>query len=468
MTNKNTNLMDKISSLCKRRGIIFQSSEIYGGLANAFDYGPIGVELKNNIKKAWWKHFVQEREDIVGLDASILMNPKVWEASGHLEGFNDPLTDCKNCQRRLRADKLIEEYLKKTKDTPPKNWAGENTPPEKLLNYLHEKGILCPYCEKNDFTAIRNFNLMFKTYQGVTERSTNIVYLRPETAQGIFVTFKNVLDSLHLRLPFGIAQIGKAFRNEITPGNFIFRTREFEQMEIEYFLPESIWKEKYEDLKKLSWEFFTSHSINEENLRWRKHGKDELSHYSKMTYDLEYLFPWDWDEIEGFAYRTDYDLKQHTKYSEENMFYLDPQTGEKFIPHCIEPSFGVDRLILSFLLDAYTEEEIKDETRTVLKLDKKIAPIKIAVLPLSRNKELIKPTKKIFNKLKSYWMVQYDDTQSIGKRYRRQDEIGTPYCVTIDFDTLEDESITIRDRDTMEQERVKIEELENYLKEKLK
>lgn len=460
--------MDKITSLCKRRGIIFQSSEIYGGLANTFDYGPIGIELKNNIKNAWWRHFIQEREDIVGLDASILMNSRVWEASGHLEGFNDPLTDCKNCQRRLRADKLVEEYLEKNEDTPPANWAGEKTPPEELLNYLHKKGIKCPYCGKSNFSEIRNFNLMFKTHQGVTEDSGNVVYLRPETAQGIFVNFRNVLDSLHLRLPFGIAQIGKAFRNEITPGNFIFRTREFEQMEIEYFLPESMWEEKYEELKKLSWNFFTSLGINEENLRWRKHGDDELSHYSKMTYDIEYRFPWGWDEVEGYAYRTDYDLKQHTEYSNEDMTYMDPQTGKKFIPHCIEPSFGVDRSVLTFLLDAHIEEEVNGETRTVLKLDKKIAPIKVAVLPLSRNEELIEPAKKVFQKLKDHFMVQYDETQSIGKRYRRQDEIGTPYCVTVDFDTLEDEAVTVRDRDTMEQERVKIEELGEYLQKALR
>lgn len=467
MPQETNTLMEKITSLCKRRGIIFQSSEIYGGLANTFDYGPVGVELKNNIKNAWWKHFVQEREDMVGLDASILMNPKVWETSGHLAGFNDPLTDCKSCQKRLRADKMVEDHLENTQDDPPENWAGEKTPHQELLDYIHEKGIQCPYCGATEFSDIRNFNLMFKTHQGVTEDSSSIVYLRPETAQGIFVNFRNVLDSLHLRLPFGIAQIGKAFRNEITPGNFIFRTREFEQMEIEYFLPESMWKEKYEELKQVSWDFFVSHGLNEEKLRWRQHGEDELSHYSKMTYDIEYQFPWGWDEVEGYAYRTDYDLTQHTEHSNENMYYMDPQTGEKFIPHCIEPSFGVDRTVLTFLLDAYTEEEVEGNTRTILKLDKKIAPFKVAVLPLSKDEKLMEPAKNVFNKLKKHWMAQYDETQSIGKRYRRQDEIGTPYCVTVDFDSLEDESVTVRDRDSMEQERVKIEELENYLKERL-
>lgn len=467
MAQKKDDLMQKIVSLCKRRGIIFQSSEIYGGIANTWDYGPIGIELKNNIKSFWWKYFVHQREDIVGLDAAIFMNPKVWEASGHVGGFSDPLMDCKKCKKRLRADKLIEEYQETEKDDEvPKNWAGEKTPSKDLLDYIFKKKITCPECGGADFTEIRSFNLMFKTHQGVTEDSGSVVYLRPETAQGIFVNFKNILDSLHLRLPFGVAQIGKAFRNEITPGNFTFRTREFEQMEIEYFLPEELWKKKYEELKELSWKFFQKLGINEKNMRWREHSKEELSHYSSMTNDIEYKFPWGWGELEGFAYRTDFDLKNHTKFSGADLSYLDPETGKRFIPHCLEPSFGADRTVLTVLLDAYTEEEVKGETRVVLKINKDIAPIKIAVLPLLRKKELIDPAMKIFNELKQNFMVQYDETQSIGKRYRRQDEIGTPYCVTIDFDTLEDKAVTVRDRDTMKQERIKIPELKEYFTKK--
>jgi len=459
--------MQKIVSLCKRRGIIFQGSEIYGGIANTWDYGPIGVELKDNIKNFWWKYFVHQREDIVGLDAAIFMNPKVWEASGHVGGFSDPLMDCKKCQKRLRADKLVEEYQEKKKDKElPKNWAGEKTPPKDLLNYIVKKKIKCPECGGMDFTEIRNFNLMFKTHQGVTEDSGSVVYLRPETAQGIFVNFKSILGSLHLRLPFGMAQICKAFRNEITQGNFIFRTREFEQMEIEYFVPEKLWKKKYEELKKLSWNFFKQLGVKDKNMRWRQHSKDELSHYSSLTNDIEYKFPWGWGELEGFAYRTDFDLKNHAKFSGQDLTYTDPETGGKFIPHCLEPSFGADRTVLTVLLDAYTEEKVKGETRVVLKIDKAIAPIKIAVLPLLRKKELITPAMKIFNELKLDFMVQYDETQSIGKRYRRQDEIGTPYCVTVDFDTLKDKAVTVRDRDSMRQERIKIIKLKEYFDKK--
>jgi len=460
-------LMDKVVSLCKRRGIIFPGSEIYGGLANTWDYGPIGVELKNNIKSAWWKYFVHEREDIVGLDAAILMNPKVWEASGHVAGFSDPLTDCKECKHRLRADKMVEEYREASGDEElPKNWAGEKTPADDLMYYIKSKHLTCPKCGSGEFTDIRKFNLMFKTHQGVIEDDSSVVYLRPETAQGIFVDFKNVIDSLHLRLPFGIAQIGKAFRNEISPGNFTFRTREFEQMEIEYFLPESMWQEKYEEFKTASWNFFKNIGIKEENLRWRQHLDDELSHYSKMTFDIEYKFPWGWGELEGFAYRTDFDLASHTKFSGQDMSYTDPITKEKYTPHCIEPSFGADRTVLTALLDSYTEEEVKGETRVVLKLDKTIAPVKIAILPLMKKDELVEQSRSIFNDLKKHFMVQYDETQSIGKRYRRQDEIGTPYCVTIDPETIEDKAVTVRDRDTMEQERIKIENLVEYFKEK--
>lgn len=466
--------MEKIVSLAKRRGIIYPGSEIYGGLANTWDYGPIGVEMKNNLKKAWWKYFVQEREDIVGLDAAILMNPRVWEASGHVAGFSDPLMDCKSCKKRLRADKLIEEYMEKSGDKEfPENWAGEKTPGDDLLAYIGKKKISCPECGGADFSEVRKFNLMFKTYQGVTEDSGALVYLRPETAQGIFVNFKNVVDSLHLKLPFGVAQIGKAFRNEITPGNFTFRTREFEQMEIEYFLAEKDWKTKYEEFKELSWNFFTSFGIREENLRWRKHSAEELSHYSKETNDIEYKFPWGWGELEGFAYRTNFDLSSHEKNSKEKLTYRDGETNEEYVPHVIEPSFGCDRTTLVFLLDAYTEEKVKsakgeEETRVVLRLHKDLAPIKAAILPLSKKPELASIAREVYGRLKSEWMCQYDETQSIGRRYRRQDEIGTPYCITVDFETLNDKAVTVRERDSMKQDRVKIEELGDYLCEKLK
>ncbi|OGI26617.1 MAG: glycine--tRNA ligase [Candidatus Moranbacteria bacterium RIFOXYB1_FULL_43_19] len=464
MSAKKENLMEKIVSLSKRRGIIFPGSEIYGGLANTWDYGPVGVELKNNVKKIWWKYFVQEREDIVGLDAAILMNPKTWEASGHVAGFSDPLVDCKKCKTRHRGDKLLEEKFGVDKIAGIKL--------EDVQPRLIKEKIKCPDCGAVDWTEAKRFNLMFKTHQGVTEDSGSLVYLRPETAQGIFVNFKNVLDTTHMKLPFGIAQIGKAFRNEITPGNFTFRTREFEQMEIEYFVAEKDWKKKYEEFKEACWKFFTGYGLNPKKLRWRQHASDELSHYSKETYDIEYQFPWGWGELEGFAYRTDFDLAQHEKFSGQKLRYREPETGKEFVPHCIEPSFGLDRTALTFLLDAYTEEEVRGasgekETRVVLKFHKDIAPIKVAILPLSKKEELTKPARDIFNSLKSHWMVQYDETQSIGKRYRRQDEIGTPFCVTVDFETLDDKAVTVRDRDTMKQERVSVDKLNKYLKDKL-
>lgn len=464
MSAKKEQLMDKIVSLCKRRGFIFPGSEIYGGLANTWDYGPVGVELKNNVRSVWWKYFVQERKDIVGLDAAILMNPKTWEASGHVAGFSDPLVDCKKCKKRHRGDKLIEEKLGvddvagiKLEDVQPR---------------LMKEKIKCPDCGAVDWAEAKRFNLMFKTHQGVTEDSVSLVYMRPETAQGIFVNFKNVLDAMHLKLPFGIAQIGKAFRNEITPGNFTFRTREFDQMEIEYFVEEKDWKKKYNEFKKASWDFFTKYGLDSKKMRWRKHNPDELSHYSKETNDIEYHFPWGWGELEGFAYRTNFDLVQHEKFSGQKLRYRDPETGKEFVPHCIEPSFGLDRTVLTFLVDAYCEEKAPTavggtEKRVVLKFHKNLAPIKVAVLPLSKKDELTKVSMKIYDELKFHWMVQYDETQSIGKRYRRQDEIGTPYCVTVDFETLEDKAVTVRDRDTMKQKRVKIGELIEYLKSKL-
>lgn len=459
--------MDKIVSLSKRRGFIFHGSEIYGGLANTWDYGPYGVELKNNVKKAWWKYFVQERDDIVGLDAAILMHPKTWEASGHVGGFSDPLMDCKECKERFRADKLIEAKLS---ETDPDNANADGWAFEEMEKFIQENKIVCPKCGKLNWTKIRQFNLMFKTHQGVLEDATSQVYLRPETAQGIFVNFKNVLNTSRKKLPFGIAQIGKAFRNEITPGNFIFRTREFEQMEIEYFVAENMWEEKYAELKTAIQKWFKNLGIKDENIRWRKHDEDELSHYSKMTYDIEYKYPFGWGELHGFAYRTDFDLSQHAKFSGADLTYFDEQTSEKFIPHCIEPSFGCDRTALVFLIDAYDEEEVEDEkgnkdTRVVMRFNKDIAPIKIAVLPLQ--KQLVGKAQEIYDQLKKQWMCEFDVSGSIGKRYRRQDEIGTPYCLTVDFNSLEDGMVTIRERDTMQQERVKIDEIENIMREKL-
>lgn len=459
--------MDKIVSLSKRRGFIFQGSEIYGGLANTWDYGPYGVEVKNNVKKAWWKYFVQEREDMVGLDAAILMHPKTWEASGHVGGFSDPLMDCKECKERFRADKLIEDKLQ---ETDPDNANADGWSFEKMQEFIVENNIVCPSCKKLNWTPIRQFNLMFKTHQGVTDDTGSEVYLRPETAQGIFVNFKNVLNTSRKKLPFGIAQIGKAFRNEITPGNFTFRTREFEQMEIEYFVSPDEWEEKYEELKVSIQQWFHGLGIEDDNIRWRKHDDDELSHYSKMTYDIEYKYPFGWGELHGFAYRTDFDLQQHAKFSGADLTYFDEQNNKKFIPHCIEPSFGCDRTTLVFLIDAYDEEEMEDangnkDTRVVMRFHKDIAPIKIAILPLQ--KKLSDDARKIYDKLKKQWMCEFDVTGSIGKRYRRQDEIGTPYCLTFDFDSLEDQMVTVRDRDSMEQERIKIEDLENYFRKKL-
>jgi glycyl-tRNA synthetase len=426
--------MEKLVSLCRRRGFIFPSSEIYGGLSSCWDYGPLGVELKQNIKQAWWRAVVQGRDDMVGLDASILMHPQVWEASGHLKGFIDPLVECKSCHLRWRVDDL--------------------------------KGSTCPSCG-GEVTEPRMFNLMFKTFMGPVEDEASTVYLRPETAQGIFVNFQNVLNTTRKRLPFGIAQIGKAFRNEVTTGNFVFRTREFEQMEIEFFVKPGTDQEwfDYWVTERLNW--YVKLGVQRDNLKLRQHAKDELAHYARECYDIDYLFPMGWSELEGIANRGDFDLVQHAKYSGRSLEYFDEETKEHFIPYIIEPSAGVDRSALAFLCDAYDEEPDKEEIRVLLRLHPSLAPVKVAILPLSRRENLVKLSKEIYADLRQCWMVQYDDAQSIGRRYRRQDEIGTPFCVTVDFQSLEDNQVTIRERDTMNQIRVLISELRNTLQAKL-
>ena len=455
--------MDKIVSLCKNRGYVYPGSEIYGGLSNTWDYGPLGVELKNNVKNLWRKKFVQETKHNVGLDAAILMNPQTWVASGHVGGFSDPLIDCKECKTRHRADKLIEEWMHDNKcEEVVDGW-----PDEKMIGYMKEHHIACPNCGKENFTGIRKFNLMFKTYQGVTEDAKSEIYLRPETAQGIFVNFKNVLRTTRRKLPLGIAQIGKSFRNEITPGNFTFRTREFEQMELEFFCKPGTDLEWYEYWKNYCKEWLLMLGMKEENLRLREHSKEELSHYSAGTTDIEFLFPFGWGELWGIADRTNFDLKHHMEYSKEDFNYLDQETGEKYIPYCIEPSLGCDRVTLAFLCNSYEEEEIAEgDTRIVLHLHPALAPYKAAILPLS--KKLSAKAEEVYAKLSKTYMCDYDEAGSIGKRYRREDEIGTPYCITIDFETENDESVTIRDRDTMEQVRVKIDDLENWLEEKIR
>ena len=454
--------MDKIVGLCKNRGYVYPGSEIYGGLANTWDYGPLGVELKNNIKKAWMKKFVQESKYNVGLDSAILMNPKTWEASGHLSNFSDPLLDCKECKTRHRADKLIEEWAHEQ----GKDMIADGMSDEQMINFIKENHIACPNCGKENFTDIRKFNLMFKTFQGVTEDTTSTIYLRPETAQGIFVNFKNVMRTTRRKLPMGIAQIGKSFRNEITPGNFTFRTREFEQMELEFFCKPGTDLEWHKYWKDFCKNWLLNLGMKEENIRLRDHSPEELSHYSNGTTDIEFTFPFGWGELWGIADRTNYDLTQHMEHSKEDMTYLDPETNEKYVPYCIEPSLGCDRVALAFLCNAYEEQEITEgDTRTVLHLHPALAPYKVAVLPLS--KKLSDKAEGVYSKLSKKFMCDYDEAGSIGKRYRREDEIGTPYCVTIDFDTLEDEAVTIRDRDTMEQVRVKIDELEAWLQEKI-
>ena len=451
--------MDKLVALCKGRGFIYPGSEIYGGLANSWDYGPLGVEFKNNVKRAWWKKFVQESKYNVGLDAAILMNREVWVASGHVGGFNDPLMDCKACKARFRADKLIEDFTHGEE-------TGDGWTNEELEKYIAEHDIVCPVCGKKDFTGIRQFNLMFKTFQGVNQDSAAELYLRPETAQGIFVNFQNVMRATRKKLPAGIAQIGKSFRNEITPGNFIFLVREFEQMELEFFCKPGEDLEWFNYWRSFCRDWLYSLGIKPENLRLRDHEPEKLAFYSKATTDFEFLFPFGWGELWGVADRTDYDLTQHQNHSGKSMEYLDPVTNEKFVPYCVEPSLGVDRMVLAFLCNAYEEQELEKDTRVVLHLHPALAPYKAAVLPLQKNK-LGGLATEIHDELSKYFMVDYDETGSIGKRYRREDEIGTPLCITVDFDTVEDGTVTVRDRDTMEQVRIHRSELRKYIEDKL-
>lgn len=461
--------MEKVVALAKGRGFVYPGSEIYGGLANTWDYGPLGVEFKNNVKRAWWKKFVQESKYNVGLDAAILMNPRTWEASGHVGGFSDPLIDCRECKSRFRADKIIEDYVsaRGTESVVVDGWSNE-----KMQDYIAEHGIACPECGKKKFTPIRQFNLMFKTFQGVTEDGKSQIYLRPETAQGIFVNFRNVARTSRKKIPFGIAQIGKSFRNEITPGNFTFRTREFEQMELEFFCKPGTDLEWFDYWKRYCGDFLKSLGMKAENIRMRDHEKEELSHYSNATTDIEYRFPFGWGELWGIADRTDFDLKKHSEFSGEEMTYTEGEGKEKetYIPYCIEPSLGADRVALAFMVDAYDEETVtdangKEDTRVVMRFHPALAPFKAAVLPLA--KKLAKKAEPIYEDLAGYFNVDFDVTGSIGKRYRREDEIGTPFCICVDFDTETDGCVTVRDRDTMQQVRIPIEEVRAYIEERL-
>ena len=454
--------MEKVVALCKTRGFIFPGSEIYGGLANSWDYGPLGVEFKNNVKRAWWKKFVQESRYNVGLDSAIIMNPEAWVASGHVGGFSDPLMDCKQCKARHRADKLIEDYaFQNGTDDNPAGWTFEQ-----MAEYIKEKDIACPLCGGKTFTDIKKFNLMFKTFIGVTEDSTNTVYLRPETAQGIFVNFNSVQRSARKKLPFGVCQIGKSFRNEITPGNFVFRTREFEQMELEFFCKPGTDLEWFKYWKDFCHKWLLDLGMRSENLRLRDHDPDELCFYSKATTDFEFLFPFGWGELWGIADRTDYDLGQHEEHSGKDMTYFDQETGEHYIPYVVEPSLGADRVALAFLVDAYDEETLGEgDVRVVLHLHPALAPVKAAVLPLS--KKLSDKALELYDELAKEFPVDFDETGSIGKRYRREDEIGTPFCITYDFDTENDGCVTVRDRDTMEQVRIPMSEVKNYIRERI-
>lgn len=453
------NRFEAVASHMKNTGFVYQGSEIYGGLSNTWDFGPLGVELKENIKKAWWKKFIQENPNNVGIQSALLMNPKVWVASGHVGGFSDPLMDCKHCKKRFRADQLIEEFT--NGEVVVTGWSNEE-----MMNYIKEHNIPCPECGATDFSDIKQFNLMFKTFQGVVEDAKSTIYLRPETAQGMFVNFKNVQRTTRKKLPFGIGQIGKSFRNEITPGNFIFRVREFEQMELEFFTKPGEDEEWYQYWRKYCMQFLQNLGVNKEHLRYRDHEAEELAFYSKGTVDIEYQFSFGWGEIWGIADRTDYDLKCHQNTSGKDLQYQDPQTNEKYLAYCIEPSVGVERMLLALMNDAYDVETLENDTRVVLHLHPFLAPYKAAVLPLA--KKLNEQASEVFAQLAGDFSITYDDTGSIGKRYRRQDEIGTPFCITYDFDSLEDQCVTIRNRDTMQQERVKIADLNNYIAERIK
>ncbi|MCI5668221.1 MAG: glycine--tRNA ligase [Oscillospiraceae bacterium] len=455
--NNTEKTLEKIVALCKGRGFVYPGSEIYGGLANTWDYGPLGVELKTNIKNAWRKKFIQENKYNVGLDSAILMNPQTWVASGHVGGFSDPLMDCKDCKTRHRADKLIEDFG----ETDANGWTNEQ-----MMSYIREKGIKCPNCGSTNFTDIRQFNLMFKTFQGVTEDSKNEIYLRPETAQGIFVNFANIQRTSRKKVPFGVAQVGKSFRNEITPGQFIFRVREFEQMELEFFCKPGTDLEWFQYWRSYCKNFLLSLGLKEENIRLRDHSPEELCFYSKATTDFEFLFPFGWGELWGVADRTDYDLTQHMKTSGKSLEYFDPETNEKYIPYVIEPSLGVERLFLAVVCDAYDEEQLEDGTsRTVMHLHPALAPVKAAILPLS--KKLSEKAGELHDELSKYFIVDFDDAGAIGKRYRRQDEIGTPFCITYDFDTETDGCVTVRERDSMQQVRIPLSEVKAYIEERI-
>ena len=459
-TAQDDKLMDKIVSLCKRRGFVNSASEIYGGFANSYNYGPYGVELKKNIKDLWWKKFVQDRPDIVGIDGPIILHPKLWEASGHAMSFNDAMVDCKECKSRFRADNLVE-------DATGKDLEGKLDEMKKVLD---EEKIPCPNCKKSNWSEVRNFNMMFKTDMNTTgNNGASVAYLRPETAGAIFIEFKNILDSARLKIPFGVAQIGKAFRNEIVAGNFIFRLREFEQMEIEYFIsPEDDWQKRFDEWLELQEEFAQELGAKPEDLKRYEHPKEKLSHYSKKTIDIEFKYPFGFKELYGLAHRSDFDLKTHSDKSGEKLEYFDEANNQRYIPHVLEPTFGLDRSILVALVSAYTEEKVEDGERIVMKLPAKLAPVKVAIFPLLKNKpELVNKARELYEQLKKHFVCEFDDNGNIGKRYRRQDEIGTPWCITVDFDTLEDETVTVRDRDTLKQERVAISELPNYFRGKL-
>ena len=450
--------LEKITAWAKRRGFIYPSSEIYGGLANTWDWGPYGTELKNNIRDAWWKKFVHSHENIVGIDSSIILNAKVWEASGHTENFADAMVDCRNCQNRTRADHLIEDNIKDIKV--------EGLPVEELTKIIKDNQLKCPNCGKSDWTDARAFNQLFETHIGIVPENKSLAYLRGEIAQGLFMNYKNVLNSMRVKIPFGIAQYGKAFRNEITKGQLVHRTLEFDLMEFEYFIKEETWEEVYAYWEKEMWQFALELGIKEENLRWREHEEFERSHYSKMTKDIEYEYPFGFKEMFGLAYRTNFDLSNHMKHSGVDMNYLDPHTGEKFIPHVVEPTFGLSRLTGVILFDAYHEEEVNGKTRVVMKFEPKLAPVKIAIFPLQKDERLKELARELFSKLSENYVCEFDDAGNIGKMYRRQDEIGTPYCITVDFDTLKDKSVTIRHRDTMAQERVATGDLKAYFSDK--